>query len=1226
LGEFLNKVISYFIAKKHIFFFALVLFVGASLVGLQQLKIEESIFSTLPKGASFERFNELIEDGGLSRQIVFSVELQSNDEDNLDSLSQVLSDSLLIYAGDYLEEVIVKRDEAKELVYNQFYNNFYQYVDDDYYNFITHKINEDTLQQSIESSYRNLLSPNGFVIKEFILNDPIFITSKFFKNLSEEANADKLNVENGYLLTADKKGLLITAKTNYRFSDNKKNVELNNNLKELKSVWNRQQQRNKVDFFGTFQIGAENEEQVKKDTFFTLIITLIVILLILFIFYRKILIPLYFMLPVIFGGLFALGTIGFIKPNVSGISIASGAVVFGIIMDFAFHFFTHLKHTRSIDETIKEISSPLILGALTTILAFGALLFTNSIVLQDFGLFASLTITGAVIFTITGLPIVLKLLNFNNSLLKGNGGGLNISIPQKHRNVFVGIIILLTGVFFYFSFDIQFDENLENLSLHSEELKLKEEKYTGINPETEKKIYFFAEGESFEKAALLNHKLYQEIKTLQDKNEIKSAISLAQYVVPDSIASLRLEKWQSFWRTHQEATFSTIDHVADSIGFNKNAFSSFKNWITQSEVNHQDVEPLLRELGLEDFVIKEESKVSFITSLVVDKAMLSKVQATLLNVEGISSFNKTEMATDLLAVVKSDFNYILIASSLLVFLSLLLIYGRIELALITFLPMAISWVWILGLAALFNIQFNFVNIVIATFIFGSGDDYSIFVTDGLLNKYKYKKNSLVSYNMAIVLSAITTMIGTGVLYFAEHPAIKSVALISVLGILCILIVSLTIQPLLFKLLIQNRVDKKKTPVTFVAFLISVFEFSWFVFGCFVAYFLLLGLIFLPLPKRRKKYFLNVFLSFATKSVIYFAPHVKKRIFSKNNLDLDNPSIIIANHTSFLDILLLLMLNPKIIIMVKGWVYNSILFGPLVRYAGYIYVGDDPIKDLETIKERIVEGYSLAIFPEGARSETDEIKRMHKGAFYLAKELNLDITPILIHGASYTLPKTEYFVKHGYLNLKVLPRIKANDDTWGVTFGKRTKSISAYFKQEYLVFKQENGKNLYSRVFANYVFKGPVLEWYLRIKWKLESKNFEYYNELLKEKSNLLDLGCGYGYLSYFLHYKNPNMKITGFDYDEEKIKIASNGFDKNEQLIFKCVDINVESFMKYDGILLNDVLHYFSKEKQINLLDKCANALCKNGVILIRDGITDLEDKHGKTELSEKLSNALSFV
>ncbi len=57
-------------------------------------------------------------------------------------------------------------------------------------------------------------------------------------------------------------------------------------------------------------------------------------------------------------------------------------------------------------------------------------------------------------------------------------------------------------------------------------------------------------------------------------------------------------------------------------------------------------------------------------------------------------------------------------------------------------------------------------------------------------------------------------------------------------------------------------------------------------------------------------------------------------------------------------------------MVKGWVYNSILFGPLVRYVGYIYVGDDPMEDLKTIQSRIDEGYSIAIFPEGSRSQTD----------------------------------------------------------------------------------------------------------------------------------------------------------------------------------------------------------------------------------------------------------------
>ena len=67
-------------------------------------------------------------------------------------------------------------------------------------------------------------------------------------------------------------------------------------------------------------------------------------------------------------------------------------------------------------------------------------------------------------------------------------------------------------------------------------------------------------------------------------------------------------------------------------------------------------------------------------------------------------------------------------------------------ALFTFIPMVISWIWILGIAAIFGLKFNFVNIVIATFIFGLGDDFSIFVTDGLLHKYKHKKNTLGSYN------------------------------------------------------------------------------------------------------------------------------------------------------------------------------------------------------------------------------------------------------------------------------------------------------------------------------------------------------------------------------------------------------------------------------------------------------------------------------------------------
>lgn len=1231
LGKGLNAIIHFFYTRKLVFGLFLMAVLATLSVGVSKLSLNENIFSTLPKGNTYANFFKFIDQENLSNQLIISLDVENLNTEEIDSLSTIFTDSIESYTKDLLYNLVTKRSDAEKEVYNYYYQNLPVFISDNYYSTIENKIKPDSIRANLIHSQRNLLSPSGFALKDFILNDPVYISSSFFSGLNKNNNFSNLTIEDGYIFSEDKQFLFISAQPNFSLSDNKKNVELYTILNDFKSDWNNTYQKNSMDYFGTFMIGAENSVQIKKDTFLTIIITIIVILLILFLFYRKLLIPIYFMFPIVFGGLFALGLIGFLKTEISGISLATGAVVFGIIIDFCFHFFTHLQHSKSISKTIDEISFPLLTGGFTTIMAFMALLFTNSSILQDFGLFASLSLIGAILFTLIGLPVILKLIKFKPTEIKPLEINFTLNFSKKSNYILLAIVIGVTGFFMYHSFDVAFDGDLDNLSYHNKELKEKEERLVGINPEQEKKLFIFAEATSFEKANNLNYKVFQKIQELEADNKIKSALSVSKFIIPDSVAQLKFNKWEDFWSTRKQHLFNHVDNVSDSLGFSENAFSNFKNWIssTSSEKSFsKDNDQLFKLFELDKLINVKPDKTTIVTTLVVDKKNIAEVQAEIESLPNVFIFNKSEIAKDLLSTVKNDFNFILLVSSLLVFISLLVIYGRIELALFTFIPMVISWIWILGIASLFGMSFNFVNIVIATFIFGLGDDFSIFITDGLLNKYKHKKNTLNSYNQAIILSAITTMVGLGVLFFAKHPAIHSISIISVLGILCILLVSMVVQPLLFNLFVQNRVENKKNPLTLIAFLVSVFEFSWFVIGCFFAYIVLIVLIILPIPKKNKRYLLNSVLSISSASVIYSAFHVRKKIYNRENLDFNNPSIIIANHTSFLDILLLIMLTPKVIIVVKDWVYNSFLFGPIVRYVGYIYIGKSPEENLKIIQSRIKDGYSIVIFPEGARSENDTLRRFHKGAFFLAQELNLDITPVLIHGASYVLPKSEFFVKHGALNMKVLPRIKANDLSWGKDFGRRTKSISALFKQEYINFKneQENSKGLFPRVFSNYVYKGPITEWYIRIKWKFESKNYEHYNELLKSKTSILDVGCGYGYLSYFLHYKDENRKITGIDYDEEKISIASNGFDKNENLRFEHTDVFQFNFQQYDAILLNDVLHYFSEEKQLQLLKKCILSLNEDGIILIRDGITDFESQHKKTELSEKYSTQiLSF-
>ena len=371
--------------------------------------------------------------------------------------------------------------------------------------------------------------------------------------------------------------------------------------------------------------------------------------------------------------------------------------------------------------------------------------------------------------------------------------------------------------------------------------------------------------------------------------------------------------------------------------------------------------------------------------------------------------------------------------------------------------------------------------------------------------------------------------------------------------------------------------------------------------------------------------INRSLSFYAKTVIYSGPHVKKNISGKEHIDADKPVIFIANHTSFLDILLAIMLNPKIVLMVKGWVYNSPFFGPIIRYAGYVYTDDGPEENIEKLKSLIEDGYSLLIFPEGTRSQDGTIGRFHKGAFYLAEQLGLDIQPLLIHGASEVLPKGDFLIRPGALNVRVLPGIGFQDEKWGITLRDKTKNVSQFFKSEFTKYKieMEDTSYLKHRIFTNYVFKGPVLEWYFKAKWRLEERNYAYYNALIGDRKKIMDMGCGYGYLSFYLHYCNPDRQITGVDYDEEKIIIAENSYNKTTNLSFLSGDVMTTDLGQQDVIFLNDILHYLSKEKQFTLLKNCTSALDKEGIIFIRDGITDQQEKHKNTERTEALSTGL---
>ena len=108
---------------------------------------------------------------------------------------------------------------------------------------------------------------------------------------------------------------------------------------------------------------------------------------------------------------------------------------------------------------------------------------------------------------------------------------------------------------------------------------------------------------------------------------------------------------------------------------------------------------------------------------------------------------------------------------------------------------------------IFGLQFNIVNIILATFIFGQGDDYAIFMTEGLIYEQKNGQSMLPLYKKEILLSAIIMFIGIGVLIIAQHPAIFSLGAIVLIGMFSVVLISYILPPFLFKLFIKLKLIK-----------------------------------------------------------------------------------------------------------------------------------------------------------------------------------------------------------------------------------------------------------------------------------------------------------------------------------------------------------------------------------------------------------------------------------
>jgi 1-acyl-sn-glycerol-3-phosphate acyltransferase len=185
------------------------------------------------------------------------------------------------------------------------------------------------------------------------------------------------------------------------------------------------------------------------------------------------------------------------------------------------------------------------------------------------------------------------------------------------------------------------------------------------------------------------------------------------------------------------------------------------------------------------------------------------------------------------------------------------------------------------------------------------------------------------------------------------------------------------------------------------------------------------------PFDKRMIAMQQFSCFWASSFTYINPFWSVQIEGRKKIKNDKAQIIVSNHQSMVDILVLYRLYRHFKWVSKKEVFKTPFIGWNMTLNDYVSLDRESrssmVKMMKDCKRHIAMGNSLVIFPEGTRSENGQLRKFKEGAFKLALDTRTPIVPIVLDGSSKALPKKGFFIRnHARVRVRVLDPIAYED--------------------------------------------------------------------------------------------------------------------------------------------------------------------------------------------------------
>ena len=783
---------------------ALLVVTGAFLAGLQRLIFDTDLVASLPQNDPvLADARRMITNHPIQDRVVIDVSRSEADADGLADAAMVI-EKRLRESGLFVRVGLDQEQQRiPELIFSITARLPVLFSAEELEEKVKPLLEPGKIRSMLSDHFAQLGHLESVGQTALIAQDPLNLRNLIFSRLSHLAPAQNAQIYRGYLLSADKKHLLIVAEpliSGMDTSFSRKITALIDGIYRELNQNREAQETMTLTPAGTYRAALDNETSTKRGTKRAVLFSTIAIIMLLLLAFPRPLLGLLALLPSAAGTMLALFVYSLFHPSITMMAIGFGSAIISFTVDYGITYLLFLDRPHETHglEATKEVWPLGLLAMLTTAVSFAFLAVTGFTALAQIGEFTALGVVFTYIFVHMIYPVIFPTMPpaRGESLLPLQRFANRIATTSGKKKAYAAAGLAVVLLFFanpVFHVDLGAMNSVSKETLEAERL------LADVWGDLFSRIYVMVEGRNVQELQQKGDRLAALLDQETRTGTLASAFVPSLVFPGEQRAEENFSAWRAFWQPERTATVRNALKLASTeLGFAPNAFAPFLTLVETKELAALAIpQSFFGLLGIAKS--RDRSTWVQVSTLTPGPAYRGEPFYERFRSTGlIRIFDPVLFSQRLGDVLLSSFIKMALIVGVMTILVAFFYLLDWQLTLIGLLPTLFALICTMGTLNLLGEPLGIPTLMVAVVVIGMGSDYAFYLVRSYQRYMDEDHPSLGLIRLSIFLCFATTLMGFGALAVSGHALLRNAGIALALGIGYSFIGAVFITPPLLK--------------------------------------------------------------------------------------------------------------------------------------------------------------------------------------------------------------------------------------------------------------------------------------------------------------------------------------------------------------------------------------------------------------------------------------------